>query len=123
MEWYIDMTKSFEVAISIILLLFFVFFLFETINQNDFKKPIPEEIKTIISLEARDFGFRELVSKSDVNNIYSLLYPQMDYRFNVRICDWLDSNCKDKGIENFIKKREYVYFFSDINKTLHIELD
>lgn len=117
------MTKSFEVAISIILLLFFVFFLFETINQNSFKKPIPEEIKTIISLEAKDSGFRELVSKSDVNSVYSLLYPQMDYRFNVKICDWLDSNCENKEIDKFTKKREFVYFFSDTNKTLHIELD
>ena len=117
------MTKSFEVAISIILLLFFVFFLFEAINQNNFEKPIPDEIKTIILLEARDPGFRELVSNSEVDNVYSLLYPQIDYRFNVSICDWLNSNCENKELDNFKKKREYVYFFSDINKTLHIELD
>ncbi|HOZ35477.1 MAG TPA: hypothetical protein PLK55_00640 [archaeon] len=117
------MTKSFEVAISIILLLFFVFFLFETINQKYSQNPIPEEVKTIILLEARDSGFRELISNSEVDNVYSLLYPQMDYRFNVSICDWLDDNCENRELENFAKKREFVYFFSDTNKTLHIELD
>ena len=99
------------------------FFLFETINQNYSGNPVPEEIKTVILLESRDSGFRELVSDSDVNNIYSLLYPQLDYRFNVSVCDWLDANCQTKIINDFTKKREYVYYFSDLNKTLHIELD
>lgn len=117
------MTKSFEVAISIILLLLFVFFLFETINKEYSGKPIPEDAKTTILLESRDAGFRELVSNYDVNNIYSLLYPQMDYRFNVSVCDWLDSNCQTKTLSDFTKKREFVYYFSDLNKTLHLELD
>lgn len=117
------MTKSFEVAIAIILLLLFVFFLFETINQNYKNYPIPEEVKIIILYESKDMGFRELISKTDVNNVYAILYPQMDYKFNVSICEWLDTNCQTKNLTEFTKKREYVYYFADLNKTLHIELD
>ncbi len=117
------MTKSFEVAIAIILLLLFVFFLFESIGQNYQGSPIPEEIKTIVQYNAEDSEFRELILNSDVNNIYALLYLQMDYSFNITICDWLNSNCQTKILTDFTKKREYVYYFSDINKTLHLELD
>ena len=117
------MTKSFEVAIAIILLLLFVFFLFETTNQRYQPNPIPEDAKNIISVNAQDLGFRELVSNNDVNNVYSLLYPQLDYKFNISICDWLNTDCKTKITSGFTKKREYVYYFADINKTLHLELD
>jgi hypothetical protein len=117
------MTRSFEVAIAIIMLLLFVFFLFESINQNYLGNQIPEEIKTVILFNAEDSGFRSLVANSDVNNVYALLYPQMDYRFNVTICDWLAVDCQTKYIEGFTKKREFLYYFADSNKTLHIELD
>lgn len=117
------MTKSFEVAIAIILLLFFVFFLFESINQEYKNNPVPEEAKTIILLNAEDSGFRELVFNEDINNIYSLLYPQMDYAFNVSVCEWLNTDCQTKEIPEFVKKKEFVYYFADINKTLHLQLD
>jgi len=117
------MTKSFEVSIAIILLLLFVFFLFETTNQRYQNNPIPEEVKTIILFNAQDLGFRELVNNNDVNNLYSLLYPQLDYKFNISVCDWLNTDCQTKDISGFTKRREHIYYFADLNKTLHLELD
>ena len=91
-------------------------FLFEAINQNNFENPIPDEIKTIILLEARDPGFRDLVSNSEVDNVYSLLYPQIDYRFNVSICDWLNSNCENKELDNFKRKENMCISFQILTK-------
>jgi len=117
------MTKSFEVAVAIILLLCFVFFLFESISQEYKSVPIPEDLKNTILLNAKNPEFRELINNSDTDNIYSLLYPQMDYKFNVSICEWLNNECITKSITGFTKKKEFVYYFADFNKTLHIQLN
>ncbi|MFA5746367.1 MAG: hypothetical protein WCX82_03330 [archaeon] len=117
------MTKSFEVAIAIILLLCFVFFLFESVSQEYKNTPIPEDLKNVILLNAKNSEFRGLVEESDVENIYSLLYPQMDYKFNVSICEWLSTSCITKELTGFTKKKEFVYYFADSNKTLHIQLN
>ncbi len=117
------MTKSFEVAIAVILLLCFVFFLFESVNQEYKSVPIPDDVKSLVLSNAENEGFRQLVLNKDVDNIYSTLYPQMDYKFNVSICDWLNTDCQTKTVSGFTKKKEFVYYFADINKTLHLQMD
>lgn len=117
------MTKSFEVAIAIILLLCFIFFLFENINQDYRSQPIPEDLKNTIISNAENNEFRELIVNDDVNHIYELLYPQLDYSFNVTICNGIDTSCITKTLSGFTKKKEFIYFFGEYNKTLHILLN
>ena len=59
------MTKSFEVSIAIILLLSFVFFVFEIRTLDYDQIEIPDYIRNIILNNVKDTQFRELLNNKD----------------------------------------------------------
>ncbi|HOW29494.1 MAG TPA: hypothetical protein PK685_02370 [archaeon] len=114
------MTKSFEVSIAIILLLSFVFFVFEirTLDYNNIEAP--EYVKNIILNNVKDTQFRELVNNKDSDNIYQLLYNDIDQKYTIKVCDYILDDCVIKDIGNYKNKSTISYYFIDINKTLYI---
>jgi len=110
------MTKSFEVAIAIMLLLTFVFFTFEIYSSEYTPTEIPSEIKNLILIKAKEPDFRNLVENKDSENIYKLLYKDIDQKYIIKICD--DSGCVFSDTDTLKYKRNLEYYFAEIDKTL-----
>lgn len=112
------MTKSFEVSIAIMFLLSFVFFVME-IQSNEYKSTaIPENTKTLLLLKAQDTEFRELVNNKDSENVYRMLFNDIEQEFVIKICDKDNCVLNNKGTLKY--KRELEYYFSEIDKTLSV---
>jgi len=115
------MTKSFEVSIAILLLLSFVFFVYEIYTYEYKNYEFPEYINSLILVNAKDQNFRTLVNNKDVDHIYELLYKDIEQKYTIKICDALQDNCVVRT-DNLRKTKEIAYTFLDLNKTIYILL-
>ncbi len=115
------MTKTFEVAIAILLLLSFVFFAIETYTSEYKAIEVPDYTRTLLLSKGQDDGFRHLVDGKDAENIYRLLYNDMDLQFGVRVCDGFEENCITSN-SNWLHnpKKNISYYFYDLDKTLYL---
>jgi len=113
------MTKSFEVSIAIIILLFFVFFVYEMHRVNYRPIDVPEDVWNLIYIKSKNTEFRSLVTNNNVNNIYSLLYNDIEYNFSIKICEYIDDNCVIRD-EGYKFTRNISYYYVDLNKTLYV---
>lgn len=113
------MTKSFEVSIAIMILLAFVFFVFEMYTLEYRAEEVPESARNLILNNAKDKDFRSLVENKDVDHIYQLLYNDIDQKFNIKICDKQEDDCVIKNTESKFKKN-ISYYFGELDKTLYV---
>ncbi|MFH0905898.1 MAG: hypothetical protein V1824_01010 [archaeon] len=115
------MTKSLEVAIAIIILLFFYLTIISFSSSSNATSNINEEIRDYIYLNAKTSEFRSLVENNDINKIYELINSNTDYKINLKICDYINSNCSSySDISQFENIASYDYYFYDINKTIYV---
>lgn len=114
------MTKSFEVSIAIMILLSFVFFVFEIYTLDYSPMELPEGTRNLLLNKAKDSEFRTLVDNKDVDNIYELLHSDIDQKYSIKICDSQENDCvlKDIGISK--NKKIVGYYFANIDKTIYI---
>lgn len=113
------MTKSFEVSIAVMFLFLFVFFVFDIQNNKYEPTEVPEEIKSLILIKAKDSEFRNLIENENSENIYELLYNDINQKFGIEVCG---ESCVYAGYEMDGKSKKIEYYFAELDKRFFIYL-
>jgi hypothetical protein len=114
------MSKILEVAIAIILLLFFVFFAME-LHTNEINNINYEKYKDIVELKVQNESFREIVDDQNTYKVYKSLEPYIDTLYTVEICNYINDDCKIENIDLLNSEiYSFDYYLADLNKTLYV---
>jgi len=117
------MIKIIEVAFATLFIFLFLMLLLQSQVRPEIKQDsLTSKINDLIKFKAQDNGFRELVNTKNTTNIYNLLSKDLDVSYFVKVCDYINDNCKTTGdsipVNTTISSADY--YFYDSNKTLNI---
>ena len=117
------MIKIIEVAFATLFIFLFLMLLLQSQVRPEIKQnSLTAKINDLIKFKSQDTGFRKLVSTKNTTDIYNLLSKDIDTSYLVKVCDYINNNCKTTGdnipVNTTISSTDY--YFYDSNKTLNI---
>lgn len=117
------MIKSLEVVIAITILFLFVIIVFQSIEkpQTNYNE-LTNKNYSLLLAKAKNSDFRDLVSGSEIEDVYNSLYESLDTTYSIKICNSQNLNCEEFGetVPSDSKLSVVDYYFFDSNKTLSV---
>ncbi|MCK9292884.1 MAG: hypothetical protein WCY27_00210 [archaeon] len=117
------MIKSLEVVIAITILFLFVIIVFQSVEkpQTNYNE-LTNKNYSLLLAKAKNSDFRDLVSGSEIEDVYNSLYESLDTTYSIKICNSQNLNCEEFGetVPSDSKLSVVDYYFFDSNKTLSV---